>query len=159
MKIQVEFNPKAVTRYRLIGYENRDIADKDFRNDKVDAGEVGSGHTVTALYEIEVADPDARELAVVRIRHKEPQGYKAQEQAFTMSGRDVRRKLRDGSRDLQFAAAVAGFAEILRESPYASKLSFSLVEEVARAASSPKEKDRQEFLKVVTRARQLKEGK
>ena len=73
VKIQVEFNPDAVLGYRLIGYENRDIADVDFRNDRVDAGEIGSGHTVTALYDVILRD-DAKsmELATVRLRAKQP---------------------------------------------------------------------------------------
>ena len=69
VKIQVEFDPKSVESYRLIGYENRDIADKDFRNDRVDAGEVGAGHNVTALYELVLADgaKNKNELATVRL--------------------------------------------------------------------------------------------
>ena len=86
VKFQVEFNPKAVSRYRLMGYENRDIADKDFRNDKVDAGEIGAGHTVTALYEVELTG-EAQDLATVRIRAKAPNGAEAKEQAFPLSPR------------------------------------------------------------------------
>src|SRR5690606_24280458 len=67
VKIQVEFDPDAVARYRLIGYENRDVADDDFRNDRVDAGEIGAGHTVTALYEIELAGDRTVPPALVRI--------------------------------------------------------------------------------------------
>jgi Ca-activated chloride channel family protein len=72
VKIQVEWNPQAVTAYRLVGYENRDIADKDFRNDRVDAGEVGSGHQVTALYEVVLKDNYAPTLATVRMRYEKP---------------------------------------------------------------------------------------
>ncbi|MEC9397191.1 MAG: von Willebrand factor type A domain-containing protein, partial [Myxococcota bacterium] len=84
VKIQVEFDKKAVKSYRLIGYENRDIADKDFRDDKVDAGEIGAGHTVTALYEVVLDESSASTIATVRIRHKKPDGYKATENSFPM---------------------------------------------------------------------------
>src|SRR6185436_7414271 len=73
VKIQVEFDPKAVKEYRLIGYENRDIADKDFRNDKVDAGEIGAGHSVTAVYDV-VLKSTAASPVTVRLRHKPPTG-------------------------------------------------------------------------------------
>src|SRR6185369_10216918 len=78
VKIQVDFDPAQVLRYRLLGYENRAIADQDFRNDKVDAGEVGAGHQVTALYEIE-RQPNASEkpLATVRLRWKAPRNVNA----------------------------------------------------------------------------------
>jgi Ca-activated chloride channel family protein len=74
-KIQVEFNPETVERYRLVGYENRDVADDDFRNDEVDAGEIGAGHSVTALYELELLPgiEEAKSLvATVRLRWEEP---------------------------------------------------------------------------------------
>lgn len=154
VKIQVEFNPDAVPEYRLIGYENRDIADKDFRDDKVDAGEIGAGHTVTALYEIKLKKGAKRKLATVRIRNKEPQGYKAVEQAFDLYDSDVRAKLSDSSNDFQFAAAVAAFAEILRKSPYAKNLSLDLVEEIARSSAGNRE-DRKEFLGLIKKAKRV----
>ncbi len=156
VKIQVEFDPDAIPNYRLIGYENRDIADKDFRNDKVDAGEIGAGHTVTALYEVTV-NPEAKgRLATVRVRHKQPQGFEAAEQEFYLRNGDVRSKLSDASKDFQFAAAVAGFAEILRDSPYAENLSLALVSEVAEGATSSRQADRKEFLELIEKARLLK---
>ncbi len=155
VKIQVEFDPEAIPNYRLIGYENRDIADEDFRDDRVDAGEIGAGHTVTALYEVTM-NPEARgKLATVRIRAKKPDGYKAAEQEFHFRDTDVRHRIADASRDFQFASSVAMFAEILRESPYAEGISFDLVEEVARAATG-REDDRREFLGLVRQARKLK---
>src|SRR5207249_3861145 len=79
VKIQVEFDGDAVKTYRLVGYENRDIADKDFRNDRVDAGEIGAGHQVTALYALEL-NPGARgRLATIRVRAKQPRGMTAKE--------------------------------------------------------------------------------
>jgi len=154
VKIQVEFDPEAIPEYRLIGYENRDIADKDFRDDKVDAGEIGAGHTVTALYEIRLNKNVKGKLATVRIRAKSPQGFKAEEQAFELFDADIRPKISDASKDFQFAAAVAAFAEILRKSPYAKNLSLDLVEEIAQAATG-KQEDRREFLQLIKKARRV----
>ncbi len=154
VKIQVEFDAEAIPEYRLIGYENRDIADKDFRDDKVDAGEIGAGHTVTALYEIRLNKNVKGKLATVRVRAKSPQGYKAEEQAFELFDADVRPKLSDASKDFQFAASVAAFAEILRESPYAKNLSLDLVEEIAQSATG-KQEDRREFLGLIKKARRV----
>lgn len=135
VKLQVEFNPKAVKQYRLIGYENRVMDKKDFRDDQKDAGEIGAGHTVTAMYELVlVPGSDAQEVATVRIRHKEPDGYKATESAFPLRRMELKGKLVDASHDLQFSTAVAAFAEILRDSPYAKGLSYDLVHEVAAAS-------------------------
>ncbi len=106
VKIQVEFDPKVVRRYRLVGYENRDIADKDFRDDKVDAGEIGAGHSVTALYEVELTDAKAA-LGTVRIRAKTPSGTEAAEQAFAFEQRMLRSTLDTASTDFRFALAVA----------------------------------------------------
>jgi len=155
VKIQVEFEPDAVPEFRLIGYENRKMAHEDFRRDEVDAGEIGAGHTVTALYEIKLNRKATGKLATVRIRHKQPEGYKAEEQAFELYQRDLRSRVGDASRDFQFAVAVAGFAEILRESPYAKKLSYDLVEEIARPAVGNKE-DRKEFLALLNKAKRLR---
>ena len=71
-KVQVDFNPDVVSRYRLLGYENRRVADEDFRNDAVDAGEVGAGHSVTALYELKLRDDDDGALATVMLRYEDP---------------------------------------------------------------------------------------
>jgi Ca-activated chloride channel family protein len=155
VKIQVEFNPKAVSGYRLVGYENRDIADEDFRDDKVDAGEIGAGHTVTALYEVVLKDTDEASLGTVRVRHKKPDEAKASEQAFGFSRAQLRDDLKATSHDFQFAAAVASFAEILRDSPYAKQLSYALVEDLAEASADGRA-DRLEFLSLVRNAKALK---
>ena len=156
VKIQVEFDKKAVKSYRLIGYENRDIADKDFRDDKVDAGEIGAGHTVTALYEVVLDKSSADNIATVRIRHKKPDGYKATESSFPMKRNMLAKNLSDSSKDFQFAAAVTGFAEILRESPYAKDLNFALIKEIAQSATSPSQLDRLEFIELVEKAEKIK---
>ena len=157
VKIQVEFNPDAVASYRLVGYENRDIADEDFRNDAVDAGEIGAGHTVTAFYEVVLTGKSATDLGYVRIRAKKPDGYQAAEQIFTWRSAALKTKLSDASRDFQFASAVVTFAEKLRESPYAEGISWGLIEEVAKASAAGK-KDRLEFLGLVKKAKALQKG-
>lgn len=155
VKIQVEFEPDAVPEFRLIGYENRKLAHEDFRRDEVDAGEIGAGHTVTALYEIRVNRKATGKLATVRIRHKQPEGHKAEEQNFDLFKSDLRPRVGDASRDFQFAVAVAGFAEILRESPYAKNLSFDLIEEIAQPAVGNRE-DRREFMALLKKAKGMK---
>lgn len=154
VKIQVEFEPETVPEFRLIGYENRKLAHEDFRRDEVDAGEIGAGHTVTALYEIKLNRKAAGKLATVRVRHKQPEGYKAEEQAFELYSRDLRTRVGDASRDFQFAVAVAGFAEILRESPYAKNLSLALVEEIASPNVGNRE-DRKEFMALLKKTKRL----
>jgi Ca-activated chloride channel family protein len=155
VKIQVEFNPDAVQRYRLIGYENRAIADRDFRNDKVDAGEIGAGHTVTALYEVQLKKESPQDIATIRIRHKEPTGYRAEESAYPLTSKDIVPKLMKASADFRFAASVASFAEILRGSPYAEKLNHDTVLEIANGALQNR-KDRKEFVALVERAKALR---
>jgi len=121
VKLQVEFEPAAVARYRLLGYENRDIADHDFRNDAVDAGEIGAGHAVTALYELELRDP-ARDWGVVRVRWKEPAvnpnaSSRANEREFPIEPTVLAASFEASSLDLQRAVMAAGLAEHLRHAP------------------------------------------
>ena len=156
VKIQVEFNPKAVRTYRLLGYENRDIRDRDFRDDKVDAGEIGAGHTVTALYEVQMA-PDAKAneaLATVRIRAKEPFGTKAFEQAFPFGREKMRSSVAEASPDFRFAIAVAGTADILRHSRQSESWSLSAALSLAEGAVDGFA-DRKEFVSMLVRARDL----
>ncbi|HVE86866.1 MAG TPA: YfbK domain-containing protein, partial [Myxococcales bacterium] len=156
VKIQVEFNPRAVRTYRLLGYENRDIADKDFRDDKVDAGEIGAGHTVTALYEVQLAPgASAQEtLATVRIRAKEPFGSKAFEQAFPFGRDRMHEKVADASADFRFALAVAGTADILRHSRASEGWSLSQALNLAEG-SVDGFADRKEFVSLLARAREM----
>ena len=156
VKLQVEFDPKKVKRYRLIGYENRDIADKDFRNDKVDAGELGAGHTVTALYELELAGAPEEAMGTVRVRHKTPDAFKATEDAFPLNASHFQTKLGSASNDFQFAASVAAFAELLRGRPHVKGVNYAWVLEIATGASSPNQVDRQQFLALVKKAQTLK---
>ncbi len=126
VKIQVEFDPRTVARYRLLGYENRDIADRDFRNDAVDAGEVNSGHTVTALYEVKLTGKKG-DLGTVRLRYKQPLGEKAAELAFAMIPKAVVGSFEKALPHFQRDALVAEFAELLRGSYWAKDGSFAAI--------------------------------
>ena len=118
-KVQVEFRPDAVAAYRLLGYENRAIADDDFRDPRVDAGEIGSGHSVTALYEVELA-AGARDglLGTVRLRWTEPEGGAEQSLAQDIELAHFSPEWGRSDPGFQLAATVAAFAEILRQSPW-----------------------------------------
>ena len=140
VKIQVEFNPERVTSYRLLGYENRDIADKDFRNDRVDAGEVGSGHSVTALYEVVLADEQTDDLATVRLRYEKPGADgRAKELSFNFSDRDMVSDIAQADRSLRLAYASATFAEVLRESPHASEVDLQNLAVMVKNAAKAEE--------------------
>lgn len=152
-KIQVEMNPDVVASYRLIGYENRDIADRDFRNDKVDAGEIGAGHTVTALYEVTLKeDLPTADIATVRVRYKQPHGTKATEVARAFPAAALRRDMSELSTDGRFAAGVALTAEVFRHSPHMARLgidigdAFRLLES---GAVGPHASERQELLGLI----------
>jgi len=120
VKIQVEFNPHCVKRYRQLGYENRQLNKEDFRNDAVDAGEVGSGQSVTALYEVDVSKVPADEpLATVRVRYRRSDTGQIEEVAHAVGVSSSVRRFRDTDPQFRLAAAVAELAEILRESPHA----------------------------------------
>jgi Ca-activated chloride channel family protein len=131
VKIQVDFDPDAVLSYRLIGYENRDIADADFRNDAVDAGEIGSGHSVTALYDIILRDgyrDHDGPLATVRLRAKPPGADAAAEEWFTAyPAADVRDELAETSASFRLALGAATFAEKLRGSHYVEEVTYSRI--------------------------------
>ncbi|GAA0344823.1 VWA domain-containing protein [Bacillus carboniphilus] len=132
-KIQVEFDPAKVDRYRLLGYENRDVRDEDFRNDSVDGGEVGAGHSVTALYEVKLRD-DTTELGEVRVRFFNDETGEVEEinQAVSFEGDNL-------PEDLKFLAAVAEFAEILRGSYWARESSLESVLELAQDSAHAEE--------------------
>ena len=116
-KVQVKFNPDTVRSFRLVGYENRQMKHQDFRNDEADAGEIGSGHSVTALYEVKLnKGVDSGRLAKVAIRYEDPDTQEVTEVSQKFRVEDLKAKFEDTSPGLQFAATVAQFAEILRES-------------------------------------------
>ena len=161
-KVQVEFDSTRVIRYRLLGFENRDVADRDFRNDKVDAGEIGAGHEVTALYEVKLA-PGATQgtLATVRLRYARPdqEGAGAPqvrelEQRFDAAA--LGRRFEDAAPRFRLDAAVAEFAEILRGSYWAKGGRLSDVLSVARdAARSLRDDTTARFVSLVEKAAAL----
>lgn len=155
VKIQVEFNPSVVNRYRLIGYENRDVADKDFRNDKVDAGEIGAGHSVTALYEVELTEKaKAEDLATVRIRYKQPRGVKAKEVSETLTAAMVKKSFGELDANTRMATALAVASEHLRGSEYATGLSLEDARALAaEAVVGPFAKERRAFVSLLSHDR------
>ncbi len=129
-KIQVEFHPASVLRYRQLGYENRAIADADFRNDAVDAGEVGAGHEVVALYEVELKPNADGPIATARVRYQSVDRDEVVEIEAVASGG----KLADfhaASERFRLSAAVAAFAEVLRDSSWARQTQLAEIEEIA----------------------------
>ena len=156
-KLQVEFDPNVVARYRLIGYENRDIKDNDFRKDSVDAGEIGAGHQVTAMYEVQLTDGakvQPASLGLVRIRHKQPDGHEASENTFKMNGVPAA-SFENASDDLKFAFAVASFADMLRGAEDAQNWSLDHAIAVARATAKG-DADRLELVELMSKARTMR---
>jgi Ca-activated chloride channel homolog len=139
-KIQVAFDPAVVSRYRLLGYENRAVADDDFRDDTVDAGEVGAGHSVTALYEVkfhkDVQDDDMGRALTVRIRYQDPDSLMVHEASREFWRDDMHASFEGASSSYRLTAAVAEYAEILRGSYWAQESSLEDVLALARAASA-----------------------
>lgn len=132
-RAQVVFDADQVTRYRLLGYENRDIADEDFRDDTVDAGELVAGHTVTALYEVELTGSDTgNPLATVQLRWLDPQDGAARERAHDVTADDLTRRWEDAPESFQLAGTVAAWAEWLRDTPGFSSDPVNLLEETDR---------------------------
>jgi Ca-activated chloride channel family protein len=118
-KVQVDFNPNVVRRYRLIGYENRAVADQDFRNNAVDAGEVGAGHNVTALYEVELNPEANTDALIVRLRYEDPDTHAVSELSKAFKTTDFQNDFNRTSPRFQLTTAVAQFAEILRGNEWA----------------------------------------
>ncbi|HEX5060793.1 MAG TPA: von Willebrand factor type A domain-containing protein [Kofleriaceae bacterium] len=154
VKLQVEFDPAQVEHYRLLGYENRDIKDEDFRKDSIAAGQVGWGHQVTALYELELTAAGKAHpapLGTVRIRHKQPEADAATESTFAMAAPPAS-SLAAASSELRFAFAVAAFADVLR-----GGAEWSLDEIRGHAAAATgNDKDRTELLSLIDKARSLR---
>ncbi|MBN2003604.1 MAG: von Willebrand factor type A domain-containing protein [Anaerolineae bacterium] len=157
-KIQVEFNPDVISRYRLIGYENRDVADEDFRNDEVDAGEIGPGHSVTALYEVKFEpDADPAESAItVFVRWEDPDTREVTEISRDIAKANLSADFAASNPYFQLTAVVAQYAEILRES-YWAKDAGTTLEDVSREAQRlaeymPRDPEVQEFAELAVKA-------
>jgi Ca-activated chloride channel family protein len=179
VKIQVEFNPAKVQAYRLVGYENRQLQNQDFNNDKKDAGELGSGHSVTALYEVipvgvksdvslsnvdplkyqqtkvEPTKNGSNELMQVKLRYKQPNQTTSQRLTVPLVDRGL--KLKDTSTNFKFSAAVAAFGMVLRDSQYKGTANF---DEVLKLSSQSQGTDldgyRAEFIRLVQKSKTLK---
>ena len=175
VKIQVEFNPAKVAGYRLIGYENRLLANKDFNDDTKDAGEIGAGHSVTALYEIVPAGQSIEndgielkyspvapsessfndELLTVKLRYKEPNG--TQSKLLTQGLLDKGNSIENASDNLKFASAVAEFGMLLRGSRYKGNANFNNVGNLAQnSLGSDLKNYRSDFLDLVRKGNRLK---
>jgi Ca-activated chloride channel homolog len=156
-KVQVDFNKEVVSRYRLIGYENRAVADQDFRNDTVDAGEIGAGHHVTALYAV-ILNPGAQgRLATVQLRWQDPQSQVVREINGNFNTWDLSPTFDSASPRYQMAVVVAQYAELLRLSPWAAGSSIGQVLQYAVRLSGmlPSDPDVSEFTTLVSRASQI----
>ncbi|TWT30310.1 von Willebrand factor [Posidoniimonas corsicana] len=177
VKIQVEFNPLHVAAYRLLGYENRMLAAQDFNDDKKDAGEIGAGHTVTALYEIVPAGEPAPTPELDELRYQRPNQPLDGKMAGELMTLKMRYKLPDedqstkrvwpvtdggaafgqASPDMQFASAAAGFGMLLRGSAYSGDLTWEAVREIAQpGVGEDPHGYRTEFVSLVDRAAQLR---
>ncbi|MFT3711787.1 MAG: von Willebrand factor type A domain-containing protein [Archangium sp.] len=154
VKVQVAFDPAVVKSYRLLGYENRAVADQDFRNDRVDAGEMGVGHAVTALYEVTLAAKNAP-LGKVSVRGQFPGSGEAFEFDTAMSRADVSHLLSEQNADFRFATAVALGADTLRGNTVGS-WSLTAIAQLASDSANGKP-ERQEFVAFLNRAQQLRE--
>ena len=173
VKLQIEFNPARAAGYRLIGYENRLLADEDFNDDTKDAGELGAGHTVTALYEVvpvgvdvpravdalryqpQPDDPPPAvfegELMYVKVRYKDPDGTRSK-----LLEQPVADRVRSPSTDFRFATAVAGFGMLLRDSPHAGDLTLNDVVHLAERGKGDDPRGyRGEFIRLVEATRDL----
>ena len=174
VKIQIEFNPAVVSQYRLVGYENRVLRNEDFNNDKIDAGEIGAGHSVTALYEIILADGNkgwleplryqpqvanisqAEELAHLRIRYKNPDSNHSQLLEWPLQTQEIKKSLAKASDNFRFSAAVAGFGQLLRSGRMTADFSYDDVLKLAREARGDDPFGyRGEFIKLVSLADSL----
>jgi Ca-activated chloride channel family protein len=173
VKLQLEFNPRKLAAYRLIGYENRLLRAEDFNDDKKDAGEIGAGHTVTALYELVPANGEALiskvdelkyqrtgdvadgafsdELLTLKLRYKQPEGEKSS--LIESVVKDASKGYAQASEDFRFASAVAGFGLLLRGSQFKGDLTWAAVLELAQASRGADEGGyRAEFIELVKKA-------
>ncbi len=175
VKIQIEFNPAVVSEYRLVGYENRQLRREDFNNDRIDAGEIGAGHTVTALYEItmtgsgserinplrygdknRISSNHSNELALLRLRYKQPGSDTSQLIEAPVFKKSVKTHLEQTTDRYRFAAAVAGFGQQLRGGEYLEDFNYDAVLQLARGSrGSDPNGYRGEFIQLVQLAQSV----
>jgi Ca-activated chloride channel family protein len=156
-KVQVDFNSDTVARYRLVGYENRAVADQDFRNDTVDTGEIGAGHTVTALYAVQLRPGAQGRIATVQLRWEDPQTHQVTEINGNFNTWNMAQSFEETSPRYQLAVTVAQYAELLQHSPWAQETTFSqlLVHATRLAETLGGDPDVVEFASLVSRAAQI----
>jgi len=173
VKIQIEWNPAVVSEYRLIGYNNRILNREDFNNDQVDAGEIGAGHSVTALYEVTLVDGDrpridplrygttqaeadagkGNELAFLRLRYKEPDAAQSKLIEQMIATESVVNEINKTSERYRFSAAVAGFGQLLRGAQHSGNFDYAAVKKLAQSARGRDEYGyRGEFIRLVNLA-------
>ena len=177
VKIQVEFNPNRVSEYRLIGYETRMLNREDFNNDKVDAGEVGAGHSVTAIYEItevgsfgklvddlrygnkkEVNNDKKGEYAFLKIRYKLPDEKESKLLSRPITNNDEYNSFDKVPNDIRFAASVAGFGQVLKGGKHTGQLTYEGLSEIAKQSKGEDEYGyRTEFIRLLALAKSSKE--
>lgn len=174
VKIQIEFNPAQIAEYRLIGYENRALNEQDFNNDKVDAGEIGAGKTVTAIYELTpvgkptLIDPhryekaaaaktvNTNEFGFLRIRYKKPDTDKSILLEEPLLSSNNKTSLDETSEDFRFAASVAGFGQALKDSNYLNNYTFDQLIALAKSGAGSDEGGyRAEFIRLMKVAKDL----
>jgi Ca-activated chloride channel family protein len=158
-KVQVDFNPETVMRYRLVGFENRAIADDEFRDNTVDAGEIGAGHTVTALYEVKLYPDAYGRVATVNMRWEDPDTRAITEISKDFDASEIAYDFRETDPYFQRAVVVAEYAEILKESYWAEDGSLSAVYKEAERINEYLYRDdvMDEFVNLVREARRIKE--
>lgn len=177
VKVQVEFNPALVSEYRLLGYENRALAREDFNNDRVDAGEIGAGHTVTALYELRYAESgnmandklrygynsqtgqekySREEIAYLKLRYQLPDATESQLLTYPIRADQSVKSLEQASDDFRFAAAVAGLGQLLNQSHYLHQFDYNKLSVLTRSAlGNDSYGYRHEFMQLVETAAAL----
>jgi Ca-activated chloride channel family protein len=173
VKIQIEFNPLIVSQYRLIGYENRILNNEDFNNDKIDAGEIGAGHSVTALYEVVLngnkgwieplkyqskqdTEDYSNEIATLKVRYKQPKSDTSQLIVKTLNRKDSVDSINQSSNNFKLSAAIAGFGQILRGGRLTNNFSYEDVQTlINQTISQDKHGYRGEFLQLVSLAKNL----
>lgn len=156
-KVQVEFNKDVVERYRLVGYENRAVADDQFRDNTVDAGEIGAGHSATALYEIKLKPEAHGKIVTVFLRWQDPDTNAVTELSQDFATDQMSERFEQADPYFQWSVIVAEYAEILRESYWAQKSDIGNVLNEARRIYEllPEDKDRNEFVELVRQANRL----
>src|SRR5512143_447643 len=156
-KVQVDFNPEVVMRYRLVGFENRAVADDQFRDNSVDAGEIGAGHSVTALYEVKLYPEAYGKIATVYLRWEDPDTHSVTELSKDLDTHDLAGDFQEANPYFQRAVIVAEYAEILKHSYWAEDSSLRRVfHEAERVIESmPQDEDMGEFMDLIRQAYHL----